>query len=199
MKEGYTKGEGKTIVSSKGHTLSLDIILAEKDIVPQYREDLILYWKDKYGVFHPVAEFWRDDVNEVVKEIFRKKKMRYAGVFIESFANLTKIKPYTLKVLVMMVGEMRRDNKVYNMTVRDIKAATGVSDRYVLYGIKELLENDYIRRKKIRNTFMYMVNPGFYFRCQMKYLFLLSNDYGQMPCESKDMYDFGNFDKNQGS
>ena len=179
-------------------SLVLDILIAEKDYVRTYRSDHDLWFrvrKDGKNTFEKIAEQWRPEINEVIKEMFRKKKLKYSMCFLESFHLLAEMKPYTIKVLVYMVTHMRRDNWIKQLSISQISAETGVYDRYVIKGITQLLEMDVIRRIKSKNTFDYMVSPAFFTRSTLRGLFTVVYDYDAIPNERSPKYSFSTFDE----
>lgn len=180
-------------------SLVLDILIAEKDYIRSWRYDIELWHrvrKDGVSKFELIGEQWRPEVNEVLKEVFRKKKLRYAMCFLESFTYLAYMKPYTIKVLVYMVTHMRRDNWIRQLSVSHIIEETGVSKRYVIDGIKQLLEMDVARRAKAKNTYDYIISPAFFTRASFRSIFTITEAYDATANESLPKYSFNNFSKN---
>ena len=65
--------------------ISYDTILLEADrIARQRKKDLDLYYKDMFGDFVPLAEAYEPEVEEMVSNIFKRKKMRYLVTFVEA-------------------------------------------------------------------------------------------------------------------
>lgn len=179
-------------------SLVLDILLAEKDYVRTYRTDLDLWYrvrKDGVSKFELIAEQWRPEVNEVIKQMFRKKKMRYTMCFLESFKLIANLKPYTLKTFVYMVTHMRRDNWIKQLSIRNICDETGVSERYVQMAIKQLLQLDVVRRKKVKNTYDYIINPAFFSRASFRSIFTITETFDSLPNERLPKQKFSNFDE----
>lgn len=202
MKEGYTRNEeeevedkDKTIISPNGSLLALDVLLAEKELIKQYRDDIDLWYRDpKTKKFYKVANYWRPEVNGIIKEIFRKKKMKYAVVILDSLQYTMNLKPYSFKLLFFMLQHMKRDNTIEGFTIRMIKDKLKMSDRYIINAQKELLEMDFMRRQKDRNSYKFMVNPGFYLRATLKTSFFLAEEYAKWPNESTRGLKFTNFE-----
>lgn len=176
-------------------SIVLDILVAEKTVMAQYREDYKLYFKDKDGKFVQLTEYYRDEVNEVIKEMFRKKKLRYVMAFIVSFKQLALMKPYTIRVMCYFVENMRRNNRIHSQSLRLICEKSKVTDKYVSLAIKQLLELDVVRRVKAKNSYDYMVNPAYFTKASLRSSFTLAEWYEQMPCESTLIEEFHNFEK----
>lgn len=180
----------------ENQSLVLDILLAEKDVMAQYRNDYKLYIKAKDGRFIQVAEYFQPEINEVVKEMFRKKKLKYAMFFLESLELFSEMKPYSLKIMVYFLRHMKRNNTLDAQNIRLIIEKTGVSTRYVTMGLKQLMEMDLIRRKNYKNTFNYIVNPALSTRATMRSVFTVAEFYETYPCQSKSKPVFANFGHN---
>ena len=182
-------------IENKDSLLVLDILVAEKQIIPQYREDIVLYTKTKEGKYIAVAEYWRTEVNEIIKEIFRKKKMKYGLIFTHSLQHVSGMKPYTVRLLMFMMERCRRANILEGNSVRDMRDIVVDSERYIMKAIRELMDCDFVRREKNKNGFNYMINPGFYTRCTYRSIFTLIQRYSLLESKSKIKLDFTTFEE----
>jgi len=180
-------------------SLVLDILVAEKDYIKTWKPDLDLFhktYKNGKFIYEKIGEQWRPEVNEVLKEMFRKRKLRYSMCFLESFRYLSYMKPYTIKVLVYLVTNMRRDNWIRQLSTTRISEDTGVSKRYVVDGLRQLLDMDVVRRSKSGNTYDYIVSPAFFTRASFRSLFTITDAYSAVADESLPKYSFSNFREN---
>lgn len=150
----------------------------------QYREDYKLYFKDKDGRYVQLTEQYREEVNDVIREMFRKKKLKYVMTYVESFQKMIYMKPYTVRMICYMVGAMRRNNMLQGVNMREIGEKSGVKDKYTGKAIKQLLDMDVIRRRKFKNAYEYMVNPAYFTRAKLQSTFTLVETYETLPLES---------------
>jgi len=164
------------------NNIVFDLILLEADRVLAYKQkDLDLYYKDINGDIVPLAEAYSESVNNVLQDIFKRKKMRYHIAFTETIDELDNMKPISNKLLRFFVREMNYGNILKNYSIRDIQQVTGISNRYMLSSMKELIQKDFIRFEVDRNRRTYMVNPIYFYKGSLKKIFYSMQKYNDMP------------------
>ena len=164
------------------NNIVFDLILLEADRVLAYKQkDLDLYYKDINGDIVPLAEAYSESVNNVMQDIFKRKKMRYHIAFTETIDELDTMKPISNKLLRFFVREMNYGNVLKNYSIRDIQQVTGISNRYMLSSMKELIQKDFIRFEVDRNRRTYMVNPIYFYKGSLKKIFCSVQKYNDMP------------------
>ena len=168
--------------------ISYDTILLEADrIARQRRKDLDLYYKDMFGDFVPLAEAYEPEVEEMVSNIFKRKKMRYLVTFVDAIELQDGLLPSTHKVLRFFTKEMNYGNLVKNVGTRDIQSSTGVNMRYVINGIKQLCAEDIIRFVVEKGRRTYIVNPTYFYKGTLRSIFKCLRDYDQYPKRNEDL------------
>jgi len=164
------------------NNIVFDLILLEADRVLAHKQkDLDLYYKDINGDIVPLAEAYSESVNNVLQDIFKRKKMRYHIAFTETIDELDTMKPISNKLLRFFVREMNYGNILKNYSIRDIQQVTGISNRYMLSSMKELIQKDFIRFEVDRNRRTYMVNPIYFYKGSLKKIFYSMQKYNDMP------------------
>jgi hypothetical protein len=168
--------------------ISYDTILLEADrIARQRKKDLDLYYKDMFGDFVPLAEAYEPEVEEMVSNIFKRKKMRYLVTFVDAIELQDGLLPSTHKVLRFFTKEMNYGNLVKNVGTRDIQSATGVNMRYVINGIKQLCAEDIIRFVVEKGRRTYIVNPTYFYKGTLRSIFKCLRDYDKYPKRNEDL------------
>lgn len=164
------------------NNIVFDLIMLEADRIHAYRQkDLDLYYKDVNGDIVPLAEAYSESVNNLLYDIFKRKKLRYHIAFSETIDELDKMKPISNKLLRFFVREMNYGNILKNYSIRDIQQVTGISNRYMMSSMKELIQKDFIRFQVDRNRRTYMVNPIYFYKGSLKKLFYSVQKYSEMP------------------
>lgn len=168
--------------------VSYDTILLEADRVARKRKkDLDLYRKDMFGNFVPLAEAYDPSVDEVVSNIFKRKKMRYLITFVDSIELQDGLLPSTHKVLRYFTKEMNYGNVVKGIGTRDIQEATGVNMRYVINAVKQLCAKDIIRFTVEKGRRTYVVNPTYFYKGTLRTIFKCVRDYDKYPKRNEDL------------
>ena len=169
-------------------SVSYDTMLLEADRIARKRKkDLDLYYKDMFGNFVPLAEAYDPDVEEMVSNIFKRKKMRYLITFIDAIDLQDGLLPSSHRVLRFMTKEMNYGNVVKNIGTRDIQYETGVNMRYVINGIKQLCEKDIIRFTIEKGRRTYIVNPAYFYKGTLRSIFRCVRDYEKYPKRNEDL------------
>jgi hypothetical protein len=164
------------------NNIVFDLILLEADrILAHKQKDLDLYYKNTSGEIVPLGEAYSDSVNNLMQDVFRRKKMRYHIAFTETIDELDKIKPISNKLLRFFIREMNYGNVLKSYSIRDIQQVTGISNRYMLSSMKEIIEKDFIRFEVERNRRTYMVNPIYFYKGSLKKIFYSVQKYNNMP------------------
>ena len=61
-----------------------DMVLMEADKISFYKQkDLELYYKDKYDNIVPLAQPYDPEVQDILKQLLKRKRMRYFLTFSE--------------------------------------------------------------------------------------------------------------------
>tara|TARA_R110002020_G_scaffold58337_3_gene159808 strand:+ start:616 stop:1194 length:579 start_codon:yes stop_codon:yes gene_type:complete len=159
-----------------------DLILLEADrITSKEAKGLELYYKNKWGEIVPLAEPYDTEVNEVLAQLLRKRKMRYFITFVESLKIQDELLPSAIKILRCFARSMSYGNIVRNWSIRDLYSATGINMHYIIKALGQLCENDMIRFKVIKNKRDYMINPVYFYKGSMKKIFRATKDYKGWP------------------
>lgn len=153
-----------------------------------------LFVKNDRGAFVPIAEAYDGYIEELKTFILKKKKTRYVITFTECFELLDKLSPAQNKILRFLVSQMNQGNIVENYSYRDINNMTGVHLLYVQKSLTALLEKDFIRFKKRKQGRVYMINPAYFFKGKMTWVFKAVRDYENFGKETvvgekKDIFD----------
>jgi hypothetical protein len=164
-----------------------DMVLLEADRIKSYKmKELDLFYRDKYGDIKLVAEGYNKEVEEVVTQLLKKKKMRYMITFLPALDVMDDLKPSANKLLRFFVKQMNYGNKLEGFTIRDIQKYTGIHLRYLLNAMTELYEKDVVRFTTHRAKRTYMVNPMYYYKGTMKRLFFNMKAYNSMPIKGEE-------------
>jgi hypothetical protein len=164
-----------------------DMILLEADRIKSYKmKELDLFYRDKYGEVKLVAEGYKKEVEEVVSQLLKKKKMRYMITFMSALDVMDDLKPSANKLLRFFVKQMSYGNKLEGFTIRDIQKYTGIHLRYLLNAMNELYDKDIVRFTTHRAKRTYMVNPMYYYKGTMKRLFFNLRAYNDMPLKGDE-------------
>lgn len=165
-----------------------DTLLMEADrIARKRREDLDLYYKDMFGEYTLLAEAYEPEVEEMVSNIFKRRKTRYLITFVDAIELQDELLPSTHKVLRYMTKEMNYGNVVKNTGLRDIQDATGVNMRYVINAIKQLCEKDIIRFEIEKGRRTYIVNPTYFYKGTLRTIFKCVRDYDGYPKRNEEL------------
>ena len=169
------------------NNIVFDLILLEADrVINRRKKNLDLYYKDG-DEYRRLAEGYSAEVNELVENLLRRKKMRYMISFVESLDLMDDLKPAANKMLRFLVKQMNYGNALKNYSLRDIQQLTDMSMRYVMKSISELCEKDMIRFSMEKNRRSYMVNPIYFYKGTIKKLFYCAREYDRMPRVNGDM------------
>lgn len=154
----------------------------EADRVMRYKyKELDLYYKDPYGEMVPIAEAYDAEVEEALKQIFKKKRMRYFITFTEALDMQDDLPGSAHKLIRFFCRYMTYGNKLTGYGIRDIQAATSMNNNFITDKIRVLCEYDILRFtvKKGRRT--YMLNPVYFYKGTMKKLFACIREFEAMP------------------
>lgn len=151
------------------------------------RSDLDLYRKNMFGEFVLLAEAYDPEVEEMVSNIFKRKKMRYLISFIDAIELQDGLLPSTHRVLRFMTKTMSYGNIVKGIGLRDIQESTGVNMRYVINGIKQLCAEDIIRFTIDKGRRTYIVNPTYFYKGTLRSIFKCLRDYDKYPKRTEDL------------
>jgi hypothetical protein len=155
--------------------LEVDRILARK------KKDFDLYIKNPNGTFEVLGEAYEEEVNEIIDNIFKRKRMKYYITFQDSLDVMDNLPPIANKILRLLVKAMNYGNVVKGYSIRDIKLITGSHSTYIQNAIRTLAEQDIIRFIPDKNRRIYMVNPTYYYKGTIKKMFLVVRKYKKMP------------------
>ena len=173
---------------NQNNSVVYDMILLELDRVKSYKmKEIDLYYKDKFGEMKLIAEGDNKEVEDVVSQLLKKKKMRYMITFISAIDIMDELKPSANKLLRFFVKQMSYGNKLEGYTIRDIQKYTGIHLRYLLNAMNELYDKDIVRFRTHRAKRTYMINPIYYYKGTMKKLFYNSKEYNEMPIKGQDV------------
>jgi hypothetical protein len=76
-----------------------DLILLEADRVISHKmKDLDLYYKDFHGELVPLADGYSSEVEDVISNLLKRKRMRYMITFTESLEVMDELKPAANKM-----------------------------------------------------------------------------------------------------
>jgi hypothetical protein len=170
------------------NSVTYDLILLEADRVARKRaKDLDLYYKNHLGDIVPLAEAYEPEVEEMVANIFKRKKMRYLITFVDAIEVQDGLKPSAHKVLRYMTKEMNYGNLIKGVGLRDIQDATGLNMKYVILEIKQLCEQDIIRFTVEKGRRTYIVNPLYFYKGTLRSIFKTTRDYDSTPKRNADL------------
>jgi hypothetical protein len=151
------------------------------------KKDLDLYHKDRNGDFVKLAEAYEPEVDEILSNIFKRRKMRYLITFVDAMEIQDDLLPSSHKVLRYLTIMMNYGNLVKNVGVRDINSHTGLNNRYIISGVKQLCENDIIRFTVDKGRRTYMVNPTYFYKGTLKNIFRCIREYDKYPKRNDDL------------
>jgi hypothetical protein len=163
-------------------------MLLEADrIANKRRKDLDLYYKNHLGDIVPLAQGYEPEVEEMVNNIFKKKKMRYLITFVDAIELQDGLLPSAHKVLRYMTKEMNYGNIVKNVGLRDIQDETGLNMKYVIKAVKQLCGLDIIRFKVTKGRRTYIVNPTYFYKGTLRSIFRTSREFDTYPIRNEDL------------
>jgi hypothetical protein len=169
-------------------SVTYDLVLLEADrIANKRRKDLDLYYKNHLGDIVSLAEGYEPEVEEMVSNIFKRKKMRYVISFVDAIEIQDELKPSAHKVLRFMVKYMNYGNQLKDFGLRDIQSSTGLNMKYVVAGVKQLCAEDIIRFTVNKNRRTYMVNPIYFYKGTLRSLFRYVKQYDSTPKRNEDL------------
>lgn len=165
-----------------------DLMLLEVDRIERRRkQDLDLYYKNVTGDIVPLAEAYEPEVEEMVSNIFKKRKMRYLITFVDAIELQDELLPSSHKALRYMTKEMNYGNIVKNIGLRDIQDATGLNMKYVIKAIKQLCEKDILRFKVLKGRRTYIVNPTFFYKGTLRSIFKTAREFDTYPIRNEEL------------
>jgi len=171
-----------------GQQVVYDTLLLEAERVNRKRrEDLDLFYKDIFGDFVKIGEAYDYSIEEMVSNIFKRKKMRYLMTFVDAIDVQDGLLPSSHKVLRYMAKEMNYGNQLKNIGVRDIQDGTGLNMKYVLNAIKQLCEKDIVRFIKEKGRRTYIVNPIYFYKGTLRSIFKCAREYDSFPIRNADL------------
>lgn len=163
-------------------------MLLEVDRIENRRKkDLDLYYKNHLGDIVPLAEAYEPDVEEMVSNIFKKRKMRYLITFVDAIELQDELLPSAHKVLRFFTKEMNYGNVVKNIGVRDIQDETGLNMKYVIKAIKQLCDKDIVRFKVLKGRRTYIVNPTYFYKGTLRSIFKTAREFDGYPIRNEDL------------
>lgn len=169
-------------------SVSYDTLLLEADrVLRKRKKDLDLYHKNMFGDFVPLAEAYEPEVEEMISNIFKRKKMRYLITFVDAIEVQDNLLPSSHKVLRYMTKAMNYGNVVKGVGLRDIQDATGLNMRYVINGIKQLCAEDIVRFTVDKGRRTYIVNPAYFYKGTLRSIFKCVRDYDSCPKRTEDL------------
>jgi len=149
-----------------------DMILMEADKISFYKQkDLELYYKDKYGDIVPLAHPYDPAVQEVLKQLLKRKRMRYFLTFAEGLNLINELNKSANRVLTLFTQNMGYDNRLKEWSIRDLHSALGTDMKFLVKSLRTLCEKDIVRFVVVKNKRTYMVNPVYFYRGSIKSLF----------------------------
>ena len=155
-----------------------DMILMEADKISFHKQkDLELYYKDKYGNIVPLAQPYDPEVQDVLKQLLKRKRMRYFLTFAEGLNLINELNKSANRVLTLFTQNMGYDNKLKEWSIRDLHGALGTDMKFLVKSLRTLCEKDIIRFVVVKNKRTYMVNPVYFYRGSIKSLFLTTQKY----------------------
>jgi hypothetical protein len=164
------------------NSIIFDLILMEADRVIAHRQkNFDLYYKDVHGAMVPIGDAYESEVETLINNIFKRKKMRYFITFTEAIELQDKLRPSAHKILRFFCRHMNYGNTLKNYGIRDIQISTSMSTNFVSKAIGELCENDILRFQVNKGRRTYMVNPIFFYKGTMKKLFYCVQKYDELP------------------
>lgn len=170
------------------NSLIFDLVLLEADrIIAHRQKNLDLYYKDIHGSMVPVGEAYSLEVEELLNQLFKRKKMRYYISFTESIDLQDELKPSAHKILRFFCKHMSYGNTLKNYGLRDIQIATSMNMGYVSKAIAELCGKDIIRFDVDKGRRNYMVNPIYFYKGTLKKLFYCVKEYDKFPIRNEDL------------
>lgn len=159
-------------------SLLYDMILMEADKIAYHRQkDLELYYKDKKGEIVPLAEAYSPEVEDIIKQLSKRKRMRYFITFADGLKKQNELTQSANRIIRLLVGDMGYDNKAYGWSLRDIQSALTMNMTLVLKNMKVLCGEDIVRYHSVKNKRTYMVNPAYFYRGTFKGLFMAVKRY----------------------
>jgi hypothetical protein len=168
--------------------ISYDILTLEAErVAGKRKKDLDLYYKDPHGDFVKLAKAYEPEVEEVVSNIFKRRKMRYLITFVDAMEIQNELLPSSHKVLRYMTIMMNYGNLIKNVGVRDINDYTGLNNRYIINGIKQLCGKDIIRYTVEKGRRTYIVNPTYFYKGTLRSIFRTARDYEKYPKRTEDL------------
>lgn len=165
-----------------------DLVLMEADRVIAHRmKDFDLYYKDVNGSFESIGEAYSAQVEELVSNIMKRKKMRYMITFVDAIDLQDELKPSAHRLLRFFTKHMNYGNVLKGYGMRDINVATSLNMAYITSGIKQLCAKDIVRFEVEKGRRTYMVNPIYFYKGSMKKLFYAVKEYNKMPMRNDDL------------
>lgn len=162
--------------------------MLEADRIQRRRvKDLDLYYKDHLDNFTKLAEAYEPEVEEMVSNVFKKRRMQYVITFVDAIDVQDKLMPSANRILRYFTMEMNYGNVVKNIGIRDINYALGLSMNYAVKAIKQLCEKDIIRFTQEKGRRTYMVNPTYFYKGTLRRIFKCTRDYDKLPRRNGDL------------
>jgi hypothetical protein len=162
-------------------------MLEAERVALKRKKDLDLYYKNHNGEFVRLAEAYDVEVEETVSNVFKKRKMRYLVTFVDALEMQDELLPSSHKVLRYMTIMMNYGNTVKNVGVRDINDSTGLNNRYIISGIKQLCEYDIIRFTVEKGRRTYIINPTYFYKGTLRSIFRCAREYDRYPKRNESL------------
>jgi hypothetical protein len=164
------------------NNIVFDLVLMEADRVIAHRmKNFDLYYKDINGSFESIGEAYSSQVDDLVSNIMKRKKMRYMITFVDAIDLQDELKPSAHRVLRFFTKNMNYGNVLKGYGMRDINEATSLNMGYITGAIKQLCGKDILRFEVTKGRRTYMVNPIYFYKGSMKKLFYAVKEFEKMP------------------
>lgn len=168
--------------------LVFDLVLMEADRVIAHRmKDFDLYYKNAYGDFEAIGEGYGAEVEELVSNIMKRKKMRYMITFVDAIDLQDELKPSSHRMIRFFAKYMNYGNVLKGYGMRDINNATNLNTHYITSSIRELCSRDILRFEVEKGRRIYMLNPVYFYKGSMKKLFYTVKEFNKMPVRNYEL------------
>jgi hypothetical protein len=151
------------------------------------KKDLDLYYINHLGDYELLAEAYDPEVEEMVSQIFKRRKMRYLISFVEAMEVQDGLLPSSHKILRYMTKNMNYGNLIKGVGLRDVQEETGLNMKYVINGIKQLCAEDIIRFSVEKGRRTYIVNPLYFYKGTLRSIFKCVRDYDKTPKRNENL------------
>ncbi len=130
----------------------------------EFKIETLYHLDEETGEMTPVAEMYPEEADNIVQSIRKSnsKTLGFISLWQRTQGEVAKsLSGGSLKVLLLLVSEMKYHNLVFGFSQRTIADTLGMSSRTVIRALKELNEKGVVKHSTKKGVRTYHINPAY--------------------------------------